>query len=93
MGGLNSHTRGNMNKQRIFELIVLHSREVLPDLEGRHIQYGDSLKALGANSIDRSEIVMMTLSSLSANIPLMEFARAENIGGLVDIFHGKLEVA
>jgi polyketide biosynthesis acyl carrier protein len=82
-----------MNRQRIFELIVLHAREVIPALEDRHVRFEDSLKALGANSIDRSEIVMMTLASLSASIPLIEFARAENIGGLADIIHGKLQVA
>lgn len=82
-----------MNEQQIVELIVRHAREVIPNLRDRQVQADESLKALGANSIDRSEILMMTLASLSARIPLMEMARAQNIGELAGIIHGKLPVS
>jgi polyketide biosynthesis acyl carrier protein len=79
-----------MNKGRVFEIITRHAREVVPGLEGHHFQSSDSLKDLGANSIDRSEIVMMTLESLSLKLPLVETARAANIGELVNILDEKL---
>jgi polyketide biosynthesis acyl carrier protein len=82
-----------MNEEEIFRTIVRHAREVIPSLEDRPIESNDSLRALGANSIDRSEIVMMTLGSLSLNVPLLELARAENIGELTSILHGKFQVA
>jgi polyketide biosynthesis acyl carrier protein len=82
-----------MNIQQIVELIVRHTREVIPDLEVRHVRTEDSLRELGANSVDRSEILMMTLSSLSARISLVDLARAENIGELAGIIHGKLKCA
>ncbi len=78
-----------MNKEEIFEIIIGHAREVLPGLESHDFQSSDSLKALGANSIDRADIIMMTLESLSLNIPLMEMAKAENIGELAGIIHAK----
>ncbi|NOT88326.1 MAG: acyl carrier protein [Lysobacter sp.] len=78
-----------MNKEEIFEIIVRHAREVLPELETHDFQATDSLKALGANSIDRADIIMMTLESLVLNIPLMEMAKAENIGELAGIIHAK----
>ena len=78
-----------MNKEEIFEIIIGHAREVLPGLESHDFQSSDSLKALGANSIDRADIIMMTLETLSLNIPLMEMAKAENIGELAGIIHGK----
>jgi polyketide biosynthesis acyl carrier protein len=49
----------------------------------------DSLKALGANSIDRADIIMMTLESLSIHIPLMAMAKADNIADLARIIHEK----
>ena len=47
-----------------------------------------SLKALGANSIDRADIIMMTLETLALNIPLHEMAKAENIGDLAGMLQG-----
>jgi polyketide biosynthesis acyl carrier protein len=79
-----------MNKEEIVAIIARHAREVIPGLQGHSFQATDALKDLGANSIDRSEIVMMTLESLSLNIPLIEIARAGNIGELASILHAKL---
>lgn len=79
-----------MNKEEIFEIITRHAREVIPGLKDHRFQANDALKDLGANSIDRSEIVMMTLESLSLNIPLIEIAGAGNIGELASILHEKL---
>ncbi len=76
-----------MNKDEIFHIIVRHARDVIPALEEHDFQQTDSLKALGANSIDRADIIMMTLESLSLNIPMMLMAKAENVGQLAGIIH------
>lgn len=79
-----------MTKEEIFALITRHAGEIIPRLEQHAFQWTDSLRALGANSIDRSEIVMMTLEALELDIPLSETIRAENIGELAALLHGKL---
>lgn len=79
-----------MNQAAIFELVVGHTKEVLPELENHSFKPEEALKDLGANSIDRSEIVMMTLESLSADIPLVELAGVNNLKELVEKIHGKL---
>ena len=78
-----------MNKQDIFEVVIRHVREVLPGLANHNFEFTDSLKELGANSVDRSEIIFMTLETLSLSIPLIEMANAENIGELAGIIHAK----
>lgn len=78
-----------MDKQAIFSLISKHAGEVIPGLEQHDFQWTDSLRALGANSIDRSEIVMMTLEAMELDIPLAETIRAENIGELAALLHEK----
>jgi polyketide biosynthesis acyl carrier protein len=78
-----------MTPQDILGLIARHAAEVLPRLQNHAFQPTDSLKDLGANSVDRSEIIMMTLESLSKRIPLIEMAKARNIGELADIIHAK----
>jgi len=82
-----------MDKQAIFDLIVTHSRQVVPALAARPIEPGDSFRHLGANSVDRSEIVMMTMESLALEIPLIETARAGNLGELADIMHRRMHGA
>jgi polyketide biosynthesis acyl carrier protein len=81
-----------MNEQGVLEIIILHAREVVPGLDDHHFTADDSLRELGANSVDRSEIIMMTLESLDLNVPLVEVARAQNIGELARILHGKLSL-
>lgn len=78
-----------MDKQAIFSLITKHIVEVIPRLEQYDFQWTDSLRALGANSIDRSEVVMMTLEAMELDIPLAETIRAENIGELAALLHEK----
>jgi polyketide biosynthesis acyl carrier protein len=79
-----------MNVQDIFDIIVGHTREILPGLDDYPFQFSDSLRAIGANSIDRSEIIMMTLESLSLKIPMVDLAKAENIGELAGLMHARL---
>lgn len=78
-----------MNQQQIFELIVKNTREVVYELEEHQFSQNDSLKDLGANSIDRSEIIMMTLEDMAVNMPMIELAKAENMGQLASIIHAK----
>lgn len=79
-----------MTIEDIFAIIVGHTREVLPGLDDHPFQFSDSLRALGANSIDRSEIVMLALESLSLKIPMIEVAKAENMGELATLLHARL---
>ncbi len=79
-----------MNKEDVFKFIVSHTCEVIPELEDHSFQPGDSLKQLGANSIDRAEIIMMTLEALSLQIPLVDMAGAKNIGNLSEIIYSKI---
>jgi len=79
-----------MNQEGVLEIIARHAREIVPDLQDHAFSESDSLRALGANSVDRADIIMMTLESLSLNAPLIEMAKAENIGELARIIHAKL---
>lgn len=78
-----------MNQKMIFDTIIQHVQDIIPALQGHDFQHSDSLRALGANSVDRADILMMTLESLSLNIPLMELAKAESIGDLARIIYEK----
>jgi polyketide biosynthesis acyl carrier protein len=75
---------------RVREVLYQHTREVLPDLASHDFKGSDSLRALGANSVDRSEILMLTLETLSLNVPMIEFAKAENLDELARLIAAKM---
>lgn len=74
-----------MSKEHVFEVVKNIIVEVLPDVELDQISIEKSLKDLGANSIDRMEIVTMSMEELDLKIPLMSFAQVGNIEGMVDV--------
>ncbi len=78
-----------MNKENIFKILTGHIVEVIPELEGRAFSSTDSLRELGANSVDRADIIMMTLETLSLQSSLVDFVSAQNIGELVEIIYEK----
>jgi polyketide biosynthesis acyl carrier protein len=79
-----------VNKEEIFELLVKHTQEIIPELGGRTLMQQDSLKDLGANSLDRADIIMMTMDELSMRFPLVELAGAKNLGDLAETFYQRL---
>lgn len=79
-----------MKKEELFNLITTHCCDVIPLLKNHSFQPEDRLKDLGANSLDRSEIIDMTMESLGLEVPRVDLFGAKSIGELVDIFHEKL---
>lgn len=78
-----------MSRNDIVELIARYSCEVIPELKNHEFKPSDRLVDLGANSVDRAEIVMMTVESLSLQIPRIELFGATNIGELADVLYEK----
>lgn len=48
------------------------------------------MKELGANSIDRFDIISDTMDELNIKIPLLQFGSLKNIGEVVDFLHENL---
>lgn len=69
----------------VFEIVKGAILEVLPHLEPEAVSAEKSLTDLGANSVDRMEVVTLSMEGLGIKIPLMSFAGVSNIGGLVDV--------
>ncbi len=79
-----------MREEEIFEIIVGHLVEVLPDIDPQNVTMQDALSDFGANSVDRAEIIMMTMDSLSLDIPRVELFGTHNIQELVELLHARL---
>ncbi|WP_109851300.1 acyl carrier protein [Aquimarina sp. AU58] len=74
-----------MSKEHVFEVVKNVIIEVLPDIKPEQVHIEKNLRELGANSIDRMEVVTMSMEELDLKIPLMSFAQVSNIQGMVDV--------
>ncbi|MHB0879976.1 acyl carrier protein [Paenibacillus sp. SEL1] len=79
-----------MHKEEVFDIVKRCICEVLPELQDHTFEYGDRLVDLGADSVDRAEIVNKTMETLSLNIPRVELSGMKNIGELTDALYAKL---
>ena len=77
------------SRQEIFALVLKNVHTVMPHLRGTSIQPSDSLRELGANSIDRADIVIGVMEELALTIPRVELAVPQTLGELVDLIHEK----
>lgn len=81
-----------MDKEQMFTVIKQIIVEVIPELSNKTIVINDSLREIGANSIDRAEILIKCMAATQLTVPLTEFAGAKNIEELVDIFLKQLQM-
>ncbi len=76
-----------MDTQKIFEIIKNFIIEILPEIDPTTISTDKHLKDYGLNSIDRLEVITMTMEELDVKIPLVDFAKVKNINELIQLFH------
>lgn len=72
--------------QEIFGVIKRNIVSILPDLEGHAFDPSESLAQLGANSVDRVEVVTYSMEELGLSIPRHELQGIQNLQGLIDVF-------
>jgi len=80
-----------MTKEDIFEIVKRMTAEVLPDVPLEMITIDKQLKDLGANSIDRVEIVMLVIEELGIHLPVPELGSVRNLHDLVDRLYANAE--
>ncbi len=81
-----------MEYQIVWNALMESIIEIFPEFSTRKLVETDSLKSLGANSIDRADVIMSTMSRLKLKVPMVTFAAAKNIGELSSIFLKMIEL-
>ncbi|GAX59148.1 acyl carrier protein [Candidatus Scalindua japonica] len=76
-----------MTREDIFNIIKENIIKVLIDIDSDSISIDQSLKDLGANSIDRVEIAQDSMEDLNLVLPRVDLGQAQNINDLVNIFY------
>ncbi|MGF7234648.1 MAG: phosphopantetheine-binding protein [Frankia sp.] len=78
-----------MTGDDIWAVVCRHVREVLTDVKDGDIRPDRTLEDLGANSLDRIDIVVGVLDELRLKISPEELVAAPDLGGLASLFHSR----
>ncbi len=79
-----------MGSEAVFAALLAQIRDVVPELSAHNFARGDSMADLGVNSIERSEVLLLTLDAIGLKLPPREFHGAKSIGELSDLLYAKL---
>ena len=80
------HTRDHV------ESVVLdHLKQTVEELADQDIDTSESMKDLGANSLDIVEIVSCSMRELRVKVPRTELSELENIDQLVDLLFARAQ--
>jgi polyketide biosynthesis acyl carrier protein len=79
-----------MEPDAVFATLLAQIRDVVPELDGHAFARTQSMADLGVNSIERSEVLLLTLDALGLRVSPVAFHGARNIGELSDLIHAKL---
>ena len=78
-----------MSKEEILDIIKNKIVDLLPEIEKKNILDKDSMKDLGANSMDRFDILADTMSEIGIRVPFVEFGNLNNIGEVAELLYEK----
>ena len=75
------------SREAIFAVVKRNLLTVLPHVPPAEVQIGRSMTDLGANSLDRADVVIAVLEELRLKIPQARLAQARDLSSLVDVLH------
>jgi polyketide biosynthesis acyl carrier protein len=80
-----------MSREEILEVVRESLLEILYDIDPQRVTMDVSMKSLGANSLDRSEVSLDSMERLGLDFPARELGGLPNIGALVEVFYQKMQ--
>ncbi|GHC74433.1 acyl carrier protein [Nocardiopsis terrae] len=75
-----------MTDEEIFTVVRRNLMEVVPELEDADIRLEHSMRELGANSIDRMDVVIASQEDLGITVPSSQLASVDDIASLLEVF-------
>jgi acyl carrier protein len=68
-----------VSKEHILSVVKKHLMDILEDIEEDQIDPDQSMKELGANSLDIVEVVSCSMRELKVKVPRSELNKLQNI--------------
>lgn len=78
-----------MERQQIEKVIIEVVADIM-DLSEEEISRDTNVKEIGANSIDRMDIISDSLEKLNLNLPMVNFANFKTVGDLAELIEKEM---
>ncbi|MCW3465909.1 phosphopantetheine-binding protein [Chitinophaga nivalis] len=78
-------------RNEVITLIKENLVEIIPELKATPIELDETFVNLGANSVDRGELITLTLERLNLEVSRIEFVSAQTINELADLIIEKTQ--
>lgn len=75
-----------MTVEQVFDVVRASTARIL-DVDTSVMTLDGTLSDLGANSVDRADIVTQSMLELRVKVPAREFKEVTDIRSLVDVLH------
>lgn len=75
--------------EKIVAIIRENLIDIMPELEDQEFSNDETFVDLGTNSIDRADIIAMTLEAIDLEVSRIEFVKAKTINELAGIIAEK----
>jgi len=75
-----------MTREEMFAVVKANMQEIVEAAKGRDILETDSMRDIGADSLEIVEVVSRSMKQLRIKVPRTELTKAENLKDLLDLF-------
>lgn len=75
-----------MTRDEIVAIIQKNVVEQIEDVEYEDLEFAETFRDFGANSLDMLEVVTASMRELNIKVPRADLAEVESIDGLADQF-------
>lgn len=76
-----------MAEDTVFLALKEAATAVMTDLSAEKLTERASLRELGANSLDRAEILMRVMEAQRVMVPMIRFAQCQNLGEIARVLN------
>lgn len=80
-----------MTRENVKAVVLKHLVQAVDTLDPATVDTAQSMKTLGANSLDIVEVVSAAMRELKIKIPRSELAKLTNVDQLIDLLHTTAE--
>lgn len=79
-------TEKRVTRDEMFAVVVSNIQEIVESAKGVEIKETDSMRDLGADSLEIVEVVSRSMKALRIKVPRTELSGARNLKDLLDLF-------
>ncbi len=76
-----------MTREKVLDVVLENLRDTVEELEDVEIDVSQSMKDMGATSLDIVEVVSCSMRELRVKVPRSELNKLQNVTQLVDTLH------